>query len=130
MTHPYQGMSADKFWSRSVSSNFDPAALYQRSTPLIMEGEKVMSAGSCFAAELVPYLERGGLTYLRTEYVHSFYQNIPADSLSYGRFSAAYGNVYTARQLLQLFLRSQGKFQPQEDRWPEQGTSSIPSVPA
>jgi hypothetical protein len=88
-----------------------------------------MSAGSCFAANLVPYLEQHGLTYLRTEYVHPFYRDIPAENLSYGHFSAGYGNVYTARQMLQLLLRSQGQFRPVEDRWQQDGIVVDPFRP-
>jgi hypothetical protein len=35
----------------------------------------------------------------------------------YGSFSARYGNLYTPRQLLQLFDRAYGKFDPQERWW-------------
>jgi hypothetical protein len=35
----------------------------------------------------------------------------------YGLFSCRYGNIYTARQLLQLFHRAYGKFRPREDFW-------------
>lgn len=129
MAHPYKELPASKFWSRSVILDFDAADTYDRSVPLIRMGEMVMSAGSCFAAELVPYLERCGLSYLRTEYQGSFYRNIPPENLSYGRFSAGYGNIYTARQLLQLFLRSQGKFRPREDRWLENGIVVDPFRP-
>jgi hypothetical protein len=117
--HPYQQMSARKFWSRSVTTGFDAVSLFDDQVPLVRKGEKVMSAGSCFAAELVPYLEGNGLTYLRTEYTHSFYNHVPPENLSYDRFTAAYGNVYTARQILQLFLRAHGRFRPSEDRWRE-----------
>lgn len=120
--HPYREMSADKFWKRAVSTDFSAAALWNGGDePLIEKGRTVVSAGSCFAAELVPYLERHGFTYLRTEYTHSFYRHVPAENFSYGKFSAGYGNIYTARQLLQLLLRSQGKFRPAEDRWREGG---------
>ena len=36
---------------------------------------------------------------------------------NYGLFSARYGNIYTARQLLQLFERAYGRFDPAEDVW-------------
>jgi GSCFA family len=129
MTHPYEAMPPRAFWSRSVSAGFDPAGLLKRAVPLVGAGEKVMSAGSCFAAHLVPYLEQHGLTYLRTEYVHPFYRNIPPESLGYGRFSAGYGNVYTARQMLQLLRRSHGRFRPLEDRWHEDGVVVDPFRP-
>lgn len=85
--------------------------------PLIRRGENVVSAGSCFAANLVPYLENAGFTYLRTEVPHASFGSLGEENLSYGKFSAAYGNIYTARQLTQLIRRCLGRFKPQEDRW-------------
>jgi len=38
-------------------------------------------------------------------------------SLGYGTFSARYGNIYTARQLLQLVERAYGRFTPDEPVW-------------
>jgi hypothetical protein len=129
MTHPYQYLPSRAFWSRSINSSFDSADLLKQSVPLIRAGDKVMSAGSCFAANLVRYLEKYGFTYLRTEYVHPFYRSIPAENLSYGRFSAGYGNIYTARQMLQLLLRSLGLLRPVEDRWHEDGIVVDPFRP-
>jgi len=129
MTHPYQHLPPRAFWSRSINPRFDSAELLKQSAPLIRAGDKVMSAGSCFAANLVPYLEKYGFTYLRTEYVHPFYGTIPAENLGYGRFSAGYGNIYTARQVLQLLLRSLGLLRPVEDRWYEDGIVVDPFRP-
>lgn len=72
-----------------------------------------MSAGSCFAANTVPFLEDAGYTYVRTENI----EEKSSDRFGYGRYSAAYGNIYTPRQLLQLIKRVQGSFKPAEDRW-------------
>jgi hypothetical protein len=45
---------------------------------------------------------------------------------NYGQFSARYGNVYTPRQLLQLFQRALGRFDPQERAWTHpDGTSLV-----
>lgn len=115
--HPYRHAAPTAFWSRSVSSGFDPTELVSAPAPLIRAGDRVASAGSCFASNLVPRLERHGFTYLRTEARHPAFRGIPADNLGYDAFSAAYGNVYTARQLLQLLRRSTGQFVPREDRW-------------
>jgi hypothetical protein len=38
---------------------------------------------------------------------------------NYGLFSARYGNIYTARQLKQLFDRAYGRFIPEEHVWQE-----------
>jgi hypothetical protein len=87
------------------------------SSPLIGIGQNVASAGSCFAANIVPHLEEAGFHYVRTENRPAAFGDTASDNFNYGRFSAAYGNIYTARQALQLLQRAQGKFKPTEDRW-------------
>jgi hypothetical protein len=54
----------------------------------------------------VPSLEQAGFTYLRTEAMHPAFADLPEERFGYSRYSAAYGNVYTARQLLQLLKRA------------------------
>lgn len=41
------------------------------------------------------------------------------ERFGYGLFTARYGNIYTSRQLLQLFQRAYGTFTPRDDAWPE-----------
>jgi SAM-dependent methyltransferase len=115
--HPYQIAPDRSFWSRSVSSGFDVCQVADHDGPLIRHGEPVASAGSCFASNLVPFLERAGFDYLRTERRNPAFADIPVESLGYENFSTAYGNIYTPRQLLQLLRRCLGSFRPAEDRW-------------
>jgi hypothetical protein len=115
--HPYQRVPPIGVWSRSVAANFDPVALVRTSTRLVRPHELVASAGSCFAANLVPYLEKYGLTYLRTESLPSSFVSLPVERAGYDAFTARYGHIYTVRQLLQLFKRSMGLLTPIEDRW-------------
>lgn len=117
MDHPYSTLPARAFWSRAVSRDFAASDVGARGQVLVCAGEKVVSAGSCFASNLVPYLEGAGFTYLRTETVHPSFRDIAPENLGYGKFSAAYGNIYTVRQLLQLVRRAVGAFHPVEDRW-------------
>jgi hypothetical protein len=84
-----------------------------------------MSAGSCFAANTVPFLEQAGYKYVRTEDIGE----LSSDRFGYGRYSAAYGNIYTARQLLQLLRRIRGNFKPTEDRWHSNDTVIDPFRP-
>ena len=114
--HPYTDAPARSFWSRSVVRNLDVRTFVQTTAPLVVRGEKVATAGSCFAAHLIPYLTSAGIEYVRTEYTHPIYKQIPSESLGYGTFSAAYGNIYTARQLRQLQDRCLGRFVPLKDR--------------
>jgi hypothetical protein len=115
--HPYKTASPRSFWSKSVARNFNATQLCSFEAPLLRRGDKVVSAGSCFATNIVPFLERHGFHYIRTEERHRIFKSIPAESLGYPNFSAGYGNVYTPRQLLQLVRRCKEKFSPIEDRW-------------
>ncbi len=115
--HPYEAAPARAFWRRSVSTGFSGAELLEPSEPLVRLGERVATAGSCFAANIAPYLERAGLSHLRVEMRHPAFGNATREAPGYEHFSAAYGNIYTARQLLQLLRRSLGRFLPVEDRW-------------
>jgi hypothetical protein len=122
-------MPTRQFWSRAVSHGYQPRALADTPQPLITPRDRVISAGSCFAANLVPYLEASGLTYLYTERRFPMFGFLPAENFSYDKFSAAYGNVYTVRQMLQLVQRARGKFVPQEDRWAIDGKVIDPFRP-
>jgi hypothetical protein len=115
--HPYNELPARQYWSRAVTEAFDPIDVGTFPTPLIRSGDRIVSAGSCFAARVVPYLEKSGLRYFRTEYQHPLFAKSPPEAMSYAAFSAGYGNVYTTRQLYQLLLRAMGRFRPQEDCW-------------
>jgi len=115
--HPYKGFPSRQFWSRAVVEALDPSDIATVPWPLIRRGDRIVSAGSCFGARLVPYLENHGLCYLRTEYPHPAFGQMAPEAMNYATYSAAYGNVYTARQLYQLLLRALGRFAPHEDRW-------------
>jgi hypothetical protein len=94
-------------------------------TRLLEPSDRIVSAGSCFAANIVSYLEDAGFTYVRTEPA----MNSGSERFGYGRYSAAYGNIYTARQMLQLVQRVLGRFKPAEDRWHVKGTVVDPFRP-
>ena len=111
--HPYLHFPDRSFWSRSVSSRWNTRDLVAPHTPILRPTDRIMSAGSCFAANTVPFLEQAGYAYVRTERL----EETSSDRFGYGRYSAAYGNIYTARQLLQLIRRTQDRFKPAEDRW-------------
>jgi hypothetical protein len=114
--HPYQEQPDSAFWRRNLGEAFRPENLVALEGFQISRNDRIVSAGSCFAAEIVPYLEEVGLNYLRTERLHPKFLEL-GENLGYANFSAAYGNIYTVRQLLQLLQRSLGLFKPSEDRW-------------
>jgi hypothetical protein len=116
MDHPYKSAPDRAFWKRAFAPSGEMSNLID-GTPLIFRGEKVASAGSCFAANIVPFLERAGFEYVRSEIPPAVFADVADDNFNYSRFSAAFGNIYTARQAAQMFGRALGRFHPSEDRW-------------
>lgn len=117
-TNPYAGKADYCFWRRSVSNvvpfMLDPMG---EATFQISPTTKVATAGSCFAQHISRRLSKSGYTYYVVENADSAMPKATADAQNYGTFSARYGNIYTARQLLQLFDRAYGTFQPSTTVW-------------
>lgn len=115
--HPYVELPAHQFWRRSVAGvdrhAFDPVV-----APRFRIGAQaaVATAGSCFAQHISRKLQSLGFNYLQAEAG----EGLDAEARragQHGLFSARYGNLYTARQLLQLFQRAYGRFDPVEPAW-------------
>jgi hypothetical protein len=113
---PYKSAEDRAFWSRSVARNFAPAVTVDTTSIRLGRGDRFMSAGSCFASNVRRYLESWGYGYTVTEDAHPQWPE-SAETLYYEAFSARYGNVYTARQMVQLLERSLGTFRPSEEYW-------------
>lgn len=117
-THAYAALPPHNYWRRAVAqvapAEVDPvgaaAFTIDRST-------RVASAGSCFAQHISRRLRRGGFNYLVAEAPPPELDPVAADRRGFGVFSARYGNLYTARQLLQLFDRAHGRLVPEEEPW-------------
>jgi hypothetical protein len=115
--HPYVELPERAFWKQAVAEvpirQFDPVG----EVPFrIGCSDKVATAGSCFAQHISKKIRASGFHFLVTEN--------PADNVSgndetgsFYDFSARYGNIYTARQLVQLFDRAFGYFHPLDDHW-------------
>ena len=113
---PYKSAEDRAFWSRSVASNFVAAATVDTPSIQLSRDDRFMSAGSCFASNVRRYLESWGYQYTVTESAHPQWPE-SAETLYYEAFSARYGNIYTARQMVQLLERSLGTFHPAEEYW-------------
>ena len=116
--HPYKSLPEKAFWRRSVAAvparAVDPVGVFELR---IGADSKVATAGSCFAQHIARYLRKSGYCYYVTEPGHPILPARVRESQNYGLFSARYGNIYTARQLWQLFERAYGRFVPSEDVW-------------
>jgi hypothetical protein len=122
--NPYRNLPPHQFWRRAVAGVepflFDPVV----STRFTIDrAERVATAGSCFAQHIARRLSAIGFNYF-----------VPEDGAglgeeerrrrNYGVFSARFGNLYTTRQLLQLFQQcfdgrvpAEGAWQRDDGRW-------------
>jgi hypothetical protein len=116
--HPYTALPDAAFWSRSVASiprgEVDPVGEFDLR---IDAKTKVATAGSCFAQHIARHLREAGFNYFVPESGHPLLDQATREAHNYGVFSCRYGNIYTARQLLQLIKRAYGRFSPEEDLW-------------
>jgi hypothetical protein len=116
--HPYEGIGAYARWDRGVANvppaDVDPVVRF----PLqITPEQRVVTAGSCFAQHISRYLKAAGFNYLVTEPGHPLLPPAVRDRFNYGVYSARFGNVYTSRQLEQLFRRAYGTLVPMDQAW-------------
>ncbi len=126
--NPYIGLPHRALWSRGVARRYQASEVVTSDGALLCTGDRVASMGSCFASNIVPHIEAAGVTYLRMEEPPPQVAMLP-ENLGYRNFSAAYGNVYTARQMRQLIQRCTGALRPEEDRWHEDGRVVDPFRP-
>lgn len=115
MSNPYSKKPDYQFWRRAVSgrgaTEVDPVV----AVPFgISRTDRVATAGSCFAQHISRYLQKNGFNYFVPEDKPLYSFSAPEN---YGTFSARYGNVYTVRQLWQLFQRAYGLYQPIDEAW-------------
>jgi hypothetical protein len=107
--NPYRNRPPAHVWKTGVAALEPRSVIPIRAKRFtIDDGAVIATAGSCFAQEIGRYLATmPGIGFLRTE------PTAPDQPL----FSALYGNVYTARQLVQLFDRALGHFTPADIAW-------------
>lgn len=118
MRSPYQNLPADRFW-KSVASQprpFTMATLYTKRFE-ISRTHKIVTAGSCFAQHIGKRLRKKAFHVLDAEPPQGGLAPEIAARYGYGLFSARYGNVYTARQLLQLAREAFEDFSPANPVW-------------
>lgn len=116
--HPYVNLADYQFWKRSISRvpvhEVDPVV----NVPFTINvEEKIATAGSCFAQHISRSLSKNGFNYYVSEPPDVVMTESEAHKRNFGIFSARFGNLYTARQLLQLFDRAFSTFNPIDSVW-------------
>src|SRR5437588_170292 len=106
MPNPYRGRPEYTFWkegvTRQAESGVDPIV---RGAFKIRRQDRIATAGSCFAQHISQTIVTKGYRYFVTE---KFHGAAGTEDENYGIFPARFGNIYTARQLLQLIERAYG----------------------
>ncbi len=92
--------------------------------------DRIVTAGSCFAQHIARALNTSGYHFLITETAHPLLPQDLAERFGYGIYTARTGNIYTARQLLQLVQRAYGQLHPTDDIWEASGRFHDPFRPA
>jgi GSCFA family len=115
--HPYRNLPSRQYWTASVASvplvEFDPIGDVRFR---IDADTRVATAGSCFAQHISRFLAGGGYRFHVTESGEGLSPE-DASARQYGLYSARYGNIYTARQLVQLTEEALGLRTPVEACW-------------
>ncbi|MDE4142340.1 GSCFA domain-containing protein [Phaeobacter gallaeciensis] len=121
--HPYLGLPDHCFWKRSFREDADTDVvppkvdLVTQSEFRIAEGEKIATAGSCFAQHLAKRLSKSGYNYFVSEKPSEEMSEKESADGNFGVFSCRYGNIYTTHQLAQLFERAYGRFSGDCEFW-------------
>lgn len=119
-SHLYSGLPDHAFWRQSVTEpafgDVDPVVDPPFKVTL---KDNVATAGSCFAQHISKRLRDRGFRFLLAEEKEGLGEN--SVERGFYDFSARYGNIYTSRQLLQLFDRAFGYFKPLERVWERSG---------
>jgi len=130
--NPYQNLPVRNYWRQGVASAspFEWRDLYSKKFDISTK-TRVSCAGSCFAQHVGRHLRDRGFNYQDFEPAPSLLEGSELrHKYGYEIYSARFGNIYTARQLRQLFLRASGKFVPSEQVWEQDGRFYDPFRPA
>lgn len=117
IVNPYRGLPARAYWRTAVQERhfFDLDELCE---PLRLNKlDRIATAGSCFAQHIGRHLRESGAGYMDMEPRPDFLAERDEKRFGFGIYSCRYGNVYTARQLLQLAQEALGQRRPVDHVW-------------
>lgn len=122
MNSPYADLPARSFWRSAVTDRapLDPGDVYLPRFRITRK-MKIATAGSCFAQHVGRTLKGAGFSVIDTEPAPEGMAKETAQQFGYAMYSARYGNIYTARQLVQLLDEAEGRFTPVAPVWEKNG---------
>lgn len=119
---PYAGFDPTRFWRSGVAETHPLTAtgLYAKRYAITPE-DRIATAGSCFAQHIARNLRARGFTVIDTEPAPWGLAPEAAAAHGYGIYSARFGNIYTARQLLELLREAFAPEPPAPIVWERDG---------
>ncbi|PZQ51473.1 MAG: GSCFA family protein [Rhodovulum sulfidophilum] len=117
-TSPYAQLPPRAFWRSGVSERapLDPGDVYVPRFR-VSRDMRIATAGSCFAQHVGRALRESGFNVLDAEPLPAAIPEALAQRFGYRVFTGRYANIYTTRQLAQLFDEAQGLVEPAEPVW-------------
>lgn len=115
---PYQNRPRTAFWRTAVSGRTPKSVKSVSNTHLKLKStDRVLTAGSCFAQHIAVRLKLHGFNVLDYEPAPKRTSRAWRAEHSFDVYSARYGNIYYARQLVQLIEEAEGIFVPENWIW-------------
>lgn len=122
MSNPYKNLSQNAYWRTAVAEcdPMEPGDLFQPKFAITPQ-TAILTTGSCFAQHVGEALRTADFNVIDTEKLPPTVSDDVAKRFGYRLYSARYGNVYTMRQLLQLFQEAHGTHEPSDAIWERNG---------
>lgn len=127
--NPYSNLPPHHFWRTGVAERYALALedVYRKKFS-ITSTDRIATCGSCFAQHVGRRLRRSGYSLLDVEPAPEGLPKTVHTERGYGIFSGRYGNIYTSRQLLQLFDEAFSE-RPIDEVWESKGRFFDPFRP-
>ncbi|MBN8189910.1 GSCFA domain-containing protein [Salipiger thiooxidans] len=131
MSNPYVGLPPRAYWRSGVAdvSFLEMQDVYRPRYEISRESTRIAAAGSCFAQHIGRQFKARGYQFVDVEKPLPMLPESAWNDYGFNMYSARYGNLYSARQLLQMFRRAHGLFTPEEDVWEKNGRFYDPFRP-
>lgn len=122
MSNPYIGLPPERFWKTGVTDQHPSSitGLYQRKFRIKPE-MRIATAGSCFAQHIGRRLTAAGYDVIDVEPAPDGMSDELARKFGWRTYSARFGNIYLAGQLLQLAKEAYGILSPADPVWEKHG---------
>ena len=122
MKSPYSNLPSRSYWRTGVVERhaLSMGDIYLKKFD-IRSGEKIATAGSCFAQHIANQLRDKNYEVLDVEPLPPSLSKEESKEFGFNLYSARYGNVYTIRQMLQLAQEAFGIRTPREIVWEKDG---------